>query len=121
MIRLSDITSQLLSYHPKANIELVEKAYVYSAKVHQGQIRLSGEPYLSHLLEAAYILAKMKMDVVCVVAGLLHDTLEDTDANIDDIERLFGRETADIVEGVTKISKMQLPVRGIARLRISEK
>ena len=108
MIRLSDITSQLLSYHPKANIELVEKAYVYSAKVHQGQIRLSGEPYLSHPLEAAYILTQMKMDVVCVVAGLLHDTLEDTDANIDDIERLFGRETADIVDGVTKISKMQL-------------
>jgi GTP pyrophosphokinase len=108
MIRLSDITSQLLSYHPKANIELVEKAYVYSAKVHQGQIRLSGEPYLSHPLEAAYILTQMKMDVVCVVAGLLHDTLEDTDANLDEIKRLFGGETADIVDGVTKISKMQL-------------
>lgn len=108
MIRLSDITSQLLSYHPKANIELVEKAYVYSAKVHQGQIRLSGEPYLSHPLEAAYILTQMKMDVICVVAGLLHDTLEDTDANLDEIKRLFGGEAADIVDGVTKISKMQL-------------
>ncbi len=108
MIRLSDITSQLLSYHPKANIELVEKAYVYSAKVHQGQIRLSGEPYLSHPLEAAYILTQMKMDDICVVAGLLHDTLEDTDANLDEIKRLFGEETAVIVNGVTKISKMQL-------------
>ncbi|MCD4716815.1 MAG: HD domain-containing protein, partial [Desulfobacterales bacterium] len=111
MIRLNDITSQLLSYHPKANIELVEKAYVYSAKVHQGQIRLSGEPYLSHPLEAAYILAKMKMDVVCIVAGLLHDTLEDTDAQLDEIARLFGEETANIVDGVTKISKMKFSSR----------
>ena len=107
MIRLNDITSQILSYHPKANIEPVEKAYVYSAKVHQGQIRLSGEPYLSHTLEAAYILAQMKMDVVCIVAGLLHDTIEDTNVELDDIQRLFGEETANIVDGVTKISKMQ--------------
>jgi GTP pyrophosphokinase len=111
MIRLNDITSQLLSYHPKANTELVEKAYVYSAKVHQGQIRLSGEPYLSHTLEVAFILSKMKMDVVAIVAGLLHDTLEDTDAELDEITRLFGEETATIVDGVTKISKMQFTSR----------
>ena len=107
MIRLNDITSQILSYHPKANIELVEKAYVYSAKVHQGQIRLSGESYLSHPLEAAYILAQMKMDVICIVAGLLHDTIEDTSATLDDIRRLFGEEAANIVDGVSKISKMK--------------
>lgn len=107
MIRLNDITSQLLSYNPKADISLVEKAYVYSAKVHQGQIRLSGEPYLSHPLEVAYILSRMKMDVVTVAAGLLHDTLEDTDAEFSEMERLFGQETANIVNGVTKISKIQ--------------
>jgi GTP pyrophosphokinase len=107
MIRLNDITSQLLSYHPKADIGLVEKAYVYSAKVHQGQVRLSGEPYLSHPLEVAYILTQMKMDVISVVAGLLHDTIEDTVAELSEIERLFGKETANIVDGVTKISKMQ--------------
>jgi len=90
---------------------MIEKAYVYSAKVHQGQIRLSGEPYLSHLLEAAYILTQMKMDVVTVAAGLLHDTLEDTKATYDEIQRLFGEETANIVEGVTKISKMQFTSR----------
>ena len=111
MIRLNDISAQILSYHPKANISLVEKAYVYSAKVHKGQIRLSGEPYLSHTLEAAYILAQMKMDVVCIVAGLLHDTLEDTEVEIDDIRRLFGEETANIVDGVTKISKMKFTSR----------
>jgi len=107
MIRLNDITSEILSYHPKANIGLVEKAYVYSAKVHQGQIRLSGEPYLSHPLEAAYILTQLKMDVVCIVAGLLHDVLEDTGATLEEITELFGKETAVIVDGVTKISKMQ--------------
>ncbi|MGD2126302.1 MAG: bifunctional (p)ppGpp synthetase/guanosine-3',5'-bis(diphosphate) 3'-pyrophosphohydrolase [Desulfobacteraceae bacterium] len=107
MIRLNDITSQILSYHPKADINLVEKAYVYSAKVHQGQVRLSGEPYLSHPLEVAHILTQMKMDVISVVAGLLHDTIEDTVAELSEIGRLFGKETANIVDGVTKISKMQ--------------
>ena len=107
MIRLNDITSKLLSYHSKADTGLVEKAYVYSAKVHQGQVRLSGETYLSHPLEVAYLLALMKMDVISIVAGLLHDTLEDTDAELSEIERLFGMETASIVDGVTKISKIK--------------
>ena len=106
MIRLNDITSKLTSYHPKADIELIEKAYVYSAKVHQGQIRLSGEPYLSHPLEAAYILAQLKMDVICITAGLLHDVIEDTDVELTEINDLFGEETANIVDGVTKIGKM---------------
>jgi GTP pyrophosphokinase len=86
---------------------LVEKAYVYSAKVHQGQVRLSGEPYLSHPLEASYVLTQMKMDEVCIAAGLLHDTLEDTEATPEEIRRLFGEETYGIVDGVTKISKMK--------------
>lgn len=107
MIRLNDITSKLLTYNPKADISLVEKAYVYSAKVHQGQVRLSGVPYLSHPLEVAYILTEMKMDVISIVAGLLHDTIEDTDAELSEVERLFGKETANIVDGVTKISKIQ--------------
>ncbi len=104
---MNDITSSLLRYHPKADITSVEKAYVYSAKVHQGQVRLSGLPYLSHTLEVAYILTEMKMDITTVVAGLLHDTIEDTNAELSEIQRLFGKETADIVDGVTKISKIQ--------------
>ena len=107
MIRLNDITSRLLGYNPKADITLIEKAYVYSAKVHQGQVRLSGLPYLSHPLEVAYILTEMKMDVVSIVAGLLHDTIEDTTAELSEIKRLFGEETTNIVDGVTKISKIQ--------------
>jgi guanosine-3',5'-bis(diphosphate) 3'-pyrophosphohydrolase len=107
MIRLNDITSKLLSYNPNANITMVEKAYVYSAKVHQGQVRLSGLPYLSHPLEVAYLLTRMKMDITSVVAGLLHDTIEDTNVELSEIEQLFGKETANIVNGVTKISKIQ--------------
>jgi guanosine-3',5'-bis(diphosphate) 3'-pyrophosphohydrolase len=111
MIRLNDITSQVLNYHPKADVSLVEKAYVYSAKVHQGQVRLSGEPYLSHPLEVAHILTQMKMDVISVVAGLLHDTIEDTGAELSEVERLFGKETANVVDGVTKISKIRFSTR----------
>ena len=107
MIRLNDITSELVSYNLNANITMVEKAYVYSAKVHQGQVRLSGLPYLSHPLEVAYLLTRMKMDVISVVAGLLHDTIEDTDVELSEIEQLFGKETANIVDGLTKISKIQ--------------
>lgn len=111
MIRLNDIISELARYHPKADTGLIEKAYVYSAKVHHGQIRLSGEPYLSHPLEAAFILVQMKMDVVCISAGLLHDVLEDTNADLDEIRRIFGEETANIVDGVTKIGKMEFTSR----------
>jgi len=107
MIRLSDITSKILSYHPAADTGLIEKAYVYSAKVHKEQVRLSGEPYLSHPLEVAGILAKMKMDEVSVASGLLHDTVEDTLAELTDIEHLFGKKVATIVDGVTKISRIQ--------------
>jgi len=107
MIRLNDITNLVQNYHPNADTGLIEKAYVFSAKAHQGQIRLSGEPYLSHPLEVAYILAQLKMDVVCIAAGLLHDTLEDSETTLDAIRALFGEETVTIVDGVTKISKMQ--------------
>ncbi len=107
MIRLNDITSKILSYHPSADIGLIEKAYVYSAKVHKEQIRLSGEPYLSHPLEVAGILTNMKMDEMSVASGLLHDTVEDTLAELTDIEYLFGKEVATVVDGVTKISKIQ--------------
>ena len=78
MIRLNDILEKIHRYLPDADTGLIEKAYVYSAKVHQGQIRLSGEPYLSHPLEVAAILADMKMDLASIASGFLHDTVEDT-------------------------------------------
>ena len=107
MIRLNDIVDQVLSYHPEADVSLIEKAYVYSAKAHAGQVRLSGEPYLMHPLGVADILAKMKLDVFSITSGFLHDTLEDTDTKLEDLTRLFGTEVSQIVDGVTKIGRFE--------------
>ena len=106
MIRLKDITDKVLSYHPHPHIDLIEKAYVFSAQVHQGQLRRSGEPYLIHPLEVAYLLADIKLDDISVATGLLHDTVEDTYTTLETIEKLFGPEIASLVDGLTKISKM---------------
>jgi GTP diphosphokinase / guanosine-3',5'-bis(diphosphate) 3'-diphosphatase len=106
MIRLNDITDRVQSYLPDADVEVISKAYVFSAKVHQGQTRLSGEPYLTHPLEVAYILGELTMDVPSVATGLLHDTVEDTLTTSKEIEEIFGSEISDLVEGVTKISRM---------------
>ncbi len=108
VVRLSDILDQIQSYLPGCDTRLVEKAYVFAAKAHAGQVRLSGEPYLSHPLAVAYILAQMKLDLPTIAAGLLHDTVEDTDTSIEDIRRLFGKEVAEIVDGVTKISTLPI-------------
>jgi len=105
LIRLNDILDRVGGYHPDPDLDLIKKAYVYSAKVHQGQIRKSGEPYLVHPLEVAGILAEMRLDEASIVTGLLHDTIEDTLATKGDIAELFGQEIADLVDGVTKLSK----------------
>ncbi len=104
MIRINAIIDELLSYWPQADIDLIQKAYIFSAKVHEGQVRLSGEVYLSHPLEVAWLLTQMKLDQVTIAAGLLHDTLEDTLATAKIIEEKFGPEILHIVNGVTKIS-----------------
>ena len=106
MIRLSDILDKVQSYHPEADIDLIKKAYVFSAKVHQGQVRKSGEPYLVHPLAVSGLLADMHLDEFTLAAGILHDTVEDTVATVDDLRQLFGTEVAEIVEGVTKLSTM---------------
>ena len=106
MIRINDILDKITGYHPDADLDIVERAYVYSARVHAGQVRLSGEPYLMHPLEVANILADMRLDVVSVVAGILHDVLEDTRAEPEDLRKFFGPEVLNIVSGVTKLSNM---------------
>ena len=107
MIRITDILDKVSEYSPEADISLIERAYVYSARVHEGQVRLSGEPYLMHPLEVAGILADMNLDVVSIAAGLLHDVLEDTPAEPKEIKELFGAEVHHIVSGVTKLSKLR--------------
>ena len=106
IIRLQDIVEEVQKHHPEANTDLIEKAYIFSAKAHEGQLRLSGEPYMSHPLEVAYLLATMGMGAVTVSSGLLHDTVEDSAASLDDLEDYFGEEVADVVNGVTKIGQL---------------
>jgi len=106
MIRIQEILDKVTESRPNADVALIQKAYVFSAAAHAGQTRLSGEPYLSHPLSVAYKLAELRMDEATICAGLLHDTVEDTSATIEDIDTQFGENVADIVDGVTKISLM---------------
>src|SRR5438128_2221508 len=103
MIRFEDLVEKVRAYSPDADVELLRRAYVFSAFEHRGQVRHSGEPYLIHPLNVADFLADMKLDVVAVAAGLLHDVVEDTLTAPERIAELFGPEIAHVVEGVTKI------------------
>ncbi|MBM4314223.1 MAG: bifunctional (p)ppGpp synthetase/guanosine-3',5'-bis(diphosphate) 3'-pyrophosphohydrolase [Deltaproteobacteria bacterium] len=108
MLRINDILEKVQSYLPPTEVEKIEKAYIFSASVHQGQVRLSGEPYLTHPMEVCGILADMKLDAATLVTGLLHDTVEDTLVTQQQIEDAFGKEVAFLVDGLTKISKITL-------------
>ncbi len=113
MIRLNEIIEKIGTYKTlsEKELELIKKAYVFSAKVHAGQKRVSGEPYLSHPLEVSYILADLKLDVATISTGLLHDTVEDTLTTIEEIRDLFGEEIAFLVDGTTKVSKLKYSSR----------
>jgi len=104
--RFRELLKRIRSYRPNDDLELVRRAYNYSLLHHTGQQRASGEPYLVHPLEVACVLAEMKLDPIAIVAGLLHDSVEDTSVTIIDIRKEFGEQVAHIVEGVTKISKI---------------
>jgi GTP diphosphokinase / guanosine-3',5'-bis(diphosphate) 3'-diphosphatase len=106
MIRFEDVERKVERYHPDADLDLLRRAYIYSAKEHKDQVRASGEPYLIHPLSVAEILADMKLDVATVSAGLLHDVVEDSLTTLDEIGGYFGDEVAQLVDGVTKISHL---------------
>ncbi len=106
MIRINEILDKAAVYLSGPEQAFIQKAYVFSAAAHAGQIRLSGEPYLSHPLEVANILTEMRLDASTIVAGLLHDTVEDTRATLEEIQEQFGDDVTKIVNGVTKISKI---------------
>ncbi len=89
--KINDLVEKVQAYYPAADVDLLRKAYEFSAKVHQGQKRLSGEPYLIHPLAVAGIIADLKLDVPSVVSGLLHDTVEDTLTTLDELKGLFGQ------------------------------
>ena len=103
---LEELEKKVLSYHPTADLKVIGKAFHFSESAHDGQIRRSGEPYISHPLSVAGILADLRLDLDSIVTGLLHDTVEDTHASIEDIKREFGDTVGHLVDGVTKISKM---------------
>ncbi len=105
--QLEEIKDLVLSHHPKGDVGVLDRAFVYASKAHKGQRRKSGEPYISHPLSVAAILAKMRMDPSTVAAGLLHDVLEDTPVTFDDLAKEFGEDIAFMVEGVSKIGQVE--------------
>jgi len=108
MMRQFELVELVKSYDPNADEDALNRAYVYSMKAHGAQLRASGDPYFSHPVEVAGILAQMKLDAASIVTGLLHDTVEDTVATLDDIDRVFGPEITRLVDGVTKLSRIEL-------------
>jgi len=107
MVRFDDIVEKVSSYISEKEVAALRKAYVFAGQAHKGQVRRSGEPYLSHPLEVTDYLADMRLDKTTLVAALLHDVLEDTETTPAEIREAFGREVADLVEGVTKMSRVQ--------------
>jgi guanosine-3',5'-bis(diphosphate) 3'-pyrophosphohydrolase len=105
-IRINDLIEKVQVYHPAAEIDVIRKAYEFSSRVHKGQKRLSGEPFLIHPMAVAGIIADLKLDVPSIVGGLLHDTVEDTLTTLDEVKSIFGPEISALVDGVTKLSRI---------------
>ena len=106
MSHIYEITEQIKAYMPKADIDLVNRAFVFATHAHSRQRRSSGEMYITHPLAVAQNLVNLKLDVPSIITGLLHDTVEDTHVTLDDINQRFGKEIAELVDGVTKVGKI---------------
>ena len=104
---IEDVVKSVLSYNPTADTDLIVRSYEFAREAHKGQVRLSGEEYIVHPLEIALILSELHMDVETISAGLLHDVIEDTEYTYEDLQERFGKDIADLVDGVTKIAKLQ--------------
>ncbi len=109
--RFEEVLDRVEGYNPSADVDLLRRAYIFSAREHRSQVRRSGEPYLVHPIEVAYVLADLELDTASIVAGLLHDVVEDTLTTIETVADYFGADVAHIVAGVTKISKLQFATR----------
>src|SRR5665213_908030 len=108
VMRQFELVERVKSYDPQADEDALNRAYVFSMKAHGSQKRASGDPYFSHPVEVAGILSGMKLDSASIITGLLHDTVEDTLATLEEIEKLFGPDIARLVDGVTKLSRIEL-------------
>ena len=111
MMRQYDLVERVRSYNPDTDEDLLNRAYVYAMKAHGTQTRASGDPYFSHPLEVAAILTDLKLDDATIVAALLHDTIEDTEATRAEIDHIFGHEIGALVEGLTKLKRLELVSR----------
>ncbi|MGD8859307.1 MAG: bifunctional (p)ppGpp synthetase/guanosine-3',5'-bis(diphosphate) 3'-pyrophosphohydrolase [Myxococcales bacterium] len=111
MVPLTEILDKVRSYHENADADLINRAYVYAARMHQGQLRKSGDPYFIHPVSVAEIITQMHLDTPSLCAALLHDVVEDTEAAVEDVARDFGDEIAFLVEGVTKLGKVNFSSR----------
>ena len=108
MLRQFELVERVRTYDPSVDEDAINRAYVFAMKAHGTQLRASGDPYFSHPIEVAGILADMKMDGACIVTALLHDVVEDTTYSQDDIKKIFGNEIARLVDGVTKLTQIKL-------------
>src|SRR6202050_111249 len=106
MLQVEELIGRIRTYQPSADVDLIKRAYDYSFRMHSGQTRKSGDPYFVHPANVAGVIADLRLDTASVCAGLLHDVVEDPLASIDDVERQFGGEIATLVDGVTKLSKI---------------
>src|SRR6476660_5180751 len=109
--KFRDLLKLVRENRPADDLDIIQRAYEFSLQHHNGQTRASGEPYLVHPLEVALVLAEMKLDATAIAAGLLHDAIEDTEATQEDLVKEFGETVAHIVEGVTKIDKIEFASR----------
>src|SRR5262245_32116911 len=103
---VTQLIAKLESYLPPEQVERIQHAYEFGAAAHRGQKRLSGEPYISHPIAAAHILADLHMDAETIIAAILHDVIEDTPAEMEQLVEKFGREVAELVDGVTKLDQI---------------
>lgn len=108
MIDVEDLIALVRNYNPRTNADLIRRAYAYARRMHDGQMRKSGEPYFTHPVAVAAILTEQRLDDATIVTALLHDTIEDTKSTYTEIARLFGEEIAELVDGVTKLTNLQL-------------
>ena len=106
-MRETDLVDRILSYNPKVDTRIIKKAFHFGMLMHGSQLRESGDPYFSHPIEVANILAELNLDTSSLVCALLHDTIEDTKATIKDVKENFGKEIAKLVDGVTKLNKLE--------------
>ena len=109
--RLQTIIRKVEVYHPNPDTDVLRRAFEYAVQRHEGQIRKSGEPYMTHPLEVMDIIAELRLDIASLCAGLLHDTVEDTDATVEEVSELFGHDVAFLVDGLTKLSKINFNTR----------